>query len=133
MTQPQPQQEGKIVWTCYQCDEKFHIGPAVCIAFLYARQMYFNWVWIKCPECAYDHKCFIDHDSLAAYLRAEVGQVVGDFAPEDVIKQYEDVFELSMPTEVELTYRQVTELKLVHWEWTTLSDDEVWGELDADS
>lgn len=129
MTQPQPQQKPSFI--CYQCAHKMLIGPDVCIAFLYARQMYFNWVWIKCPECGYDHKCFIDRTALAEYLKQEVGQVVSDYAPDDVIKQYEDVFELSMPTEVELTHRQVTELKLVHWEFTNLPDEDIWRELEG--
>lgn len=133
MTQPQPQQYQPFTTECYNCDQKFEVGAATCVAFVYVRQIWFSWIWLKCPHCTADQKFFTNRDELARFLKTGCGQALSEYPPDEVVERFKEIYDIEDLPEKDLTWRQVQKLQYAHWELQhtdvldELEDEEIWA------
>lgn len=92
--------------TCDGCKKQVVLTTANTVLFVYDKQMWFSWIIATCCECNEEHKLFIELDAATQLITdSQCGVIHDQFAPAEVVTEYERVFQVKMPKTYELTPR----------------------------
>lgn len=93
-----------------KCKKQIPLTTANTVLFLYEQQVWFSWIMATC-ECSEEHRIFIEPDAVRQIITESICGIVHEqFAPDEIVANYEATFKVSMPKFYQLLPRHEDEV-----------------------